>query len=243
MGRQLVQLAHLVALVESAYGLPMDTEWAYTEDGQLRLLQARPITTLHPLDPSMLSKPGEPRVLYYDWNIASEATTTSPFTHMDIAAYVELVGLSMGIKNLTLPDDPNQLVFNGATRQYVNLSHCFRLPFCTPEAIGKEMELMDAYLASIFKGDECSAARYKSARLPPDCTLRNAWSLFRKFPVGRMMSMYNKFKKDPIRSNSELQDLKTRFDERLKELKARGPSEEGLYSFCQEVAEAGEPAL
>jgi pyruvate,water dikinase len=240
---ELAQLAHLVALVETTYGLPMDTEWAYTENGQLRLLQARPITTIYPMDPDMLTKPGEPRFLYYDPNIASEATTISAFTHMDLTAYMELAAVSMGIGELSLPRGPNHLYFDGATRQYLNLSHMFRIPGCSPEGLAKEMDLVDPYLASIFRGDECSKAKYKSARLPPDCTFRNTWSLLRKIPVRRMMKQYNKFKKDPIRSNLELQDLRCQFDARLKELKARRPTDQGLRGHCNDICRAAEPVL
>ena len=33
--------------MEKHYGEPQDTEWAFDPDGDLWLLQARPITTLH----------------------------------------------------------------------------------------------------------------------------------------------------------------------------------------------------
>merc|ERR1712226_368166 len=85
---QVAEIARLVSMIETTYGKPMDIEWAYTEDDQLRLLQARPITTLLPLDPEMITSPGEPRILYFDYNIASDATTTSPFKTMDSEVYM-----------------------------------------------------------------------------------------------------------------------------------------------------------
>jgi pyruvate,water dikinase len=44
-------LAELAARVAAEYGGPQDIEWAIDVDGTLRLLQARPITTLFPADP------------------------------------------------------------------------------------------------------------------------------------------------------------------------------------------------
>lgn len=44
---RILELAALGVRVEQHYGLPMDTEWA-VEDGKVYLVQARPITTLHP---------------------------------------------------------------------------------------------------------------------------------------------------------------------------------------------------
>jgi len=46
--RQLEELADLLARVEEDYGFPQDIEWAFA-DGELWLLQSRPITTIPPL--------------------------------------------------------------------------------------------------------------------------------------------------------------------------------------------------
>jgi len=71
----------------------------------------------------MMTPPGNPRVLYYDYNIASEATTTSPFTHMDLQVYSDLFGIFLGCPDLKISEDPRMLIFNGATRQFMNMSH------------------------------------------------------------------------------------------------------------------------
>lgn len=83
---ELTGLCQIVSAAEMEYGAPVDVEWAYDQEGQLKLLQTRPITTLFPLDPAMLTAPGEPRRLYFDYHIASDATTTNPFTTMDKAS-------------------------------------------------------------------------------------------------------------------------------------------------------------
>ena len=146
---QLRQLTSLVCLVETTYGMPMDVEWAFVEaDGVLapRLLQARPITTLFALDEAMMTRPGEVRTLYFDCNVMSEATTTHPFTRMDLDFYCKtatsLCGVSFqqaetaGVK-LFSDTDPRMPLYNGQTRQYLNMSWAFSLPFVTPDYVSK----------------------------------------------------------------------------------------------------------
>jgi pyruvate,water dikinase len=90
---QIEELSALVCLIEKTYGMPMDVEWAFVKDGaensvlKARLLQARPITTLYSIDLGMMTEPGERRILYLDWNVVSEATTTTPFTTLDMDVY------------------------------------------------------------------------------------------------------------------------------------------------------------
>ena len=141
---ELAQLALLVAAVETLFNTPVDVEWAFDESGQLKLLQGRPITTLYPIDPHMLTAPGEKRALYFDFNIASDATTTAPFTHMDLTIYSELNFLTWGMEGIVLPTDPNQIYFNGNTRQYFNYSHMLRLG-ARSKQMAAYYELLDAY--------------------------------------------------------------------------------------------------
>lgn len=62
---QILQLSDEIQRIEALYGRPMDIEWAFAE-GQLYLLQARPITTYVPLPPEMQTAPGQPKRLYLD---------------------------------------------------------------------------------------------------------------------------------------------------------------------------------
>ncbi|HTZ64908.1 MAG TPA: phosphoenolpyruvate synthase [Solirubrobacteraceae bacterium] len=48
--REVMAVAELGLHVEAHYGAPQDTEWAFDGDGQLWILQSRPITTLYPVD-------------------------------------------------------------------------------------------------------------------------------------------------------------------------------------------------
>lgn len=60
---QAIALTGLVQQVEAHYQKPVDIEWAIA-DGEIFLLQARPITAFLPLPPEMLTAPGEPKRLY-----------------------------------------------------------------------------------------------------------------------------------------------------------------------------------
>ncbi|KAL7533134.1 hypothetical protein ACHAWF_004355 [Thalassiosira exigua] len=101
---------------------------AYNQNNELVLLQARPIKTLFWLDKNMMTEPGEQKILYYGYNIASEATTTTPFWHMDMTLYCRLMNISMGLgedEGVT-KYDPRMPMFNASTRQYLNLSMLFK---------------------------------------------------------------------------------------------------------------------
>jgi pyruvate,water dikinase len=62
---QIVAITSLVTKIETEYDKPMDIEWAY-EGGTLYLLQARPITGYYKIPREIITKPGEPRRLYFD---------------------------------------------------------------------------------------------------------------------------------------------------------------------------------
>lgn len=65
---QILEVANLVAHVEEERydGLPVDTEWTYDGEGNLYLLQARPVTAYVPLFEEMITKRGEEKRLYLD---------------------------------------------------------------------------------------------------------------------------------------------------------------------------------
>ena len=62
---QILTVTALTTQVEATYGKPMDIEWAY-ENGQLYLLQARPITAYYKLPEEMITQPGAQKHLYHD---------------------------------------------------------------------------------------------------------------------------------------------------------------------------------
>jgi len=167
---QLQQLTKLVCLVEDTYGMPVDIEWAFIEginntnsnELELKLLQARPITTLFTVDDKMMTNPGEKRVLYFDGNIISEATTTSPFTTLDLDIYCKFSILLTGHKSFKEAEDKNwsmysesadMLLFNSSTRQYINMSYV--LKYMSSSSLAKMTTPIDPYSASIFASNDC----------------------------------------------------------------------------------------
>jgi pyruvate,water dikinase len=242
---QLKELVYWVEVVEKAYGFPIDIEWAYTESNQLMLLQARPITTLFCLDENMMTGPGERRILYYDFNIASEATTTTPFTHMDMSLYCRMSNIMMGInEDITIfKNDPNLPMFNSETRQYMNLSFFFK--FISTEYCAREAMVMDPYLSSLFSSKDCDRKRYRSKkRWPKGCNARNLLWLMRKIPIKRWYKSGRRFKKDPEKAKNEYIKVVENDMAKLKALRQRGfKREEGLKQFTSELCSCCVPSF
>ena len=241
--QQLEQLSKLVCVVEDTYGMPMDVEWAFVDGGgdesngqdntnneqqqqvlELKLLQARPITTLYTLDKKMMTKPGEQRVLYMDGNIMSEATTTNPFTTMDLDFFCKFVVFLMGVnvdemekKNITLySESPSMPMFNSSTRQYANMSLCFK--YFSPETFAKMIEMIDPYSASIFKSTDCERTKYRTKKLPKGCGIMDAYRVMREFPLRTMRKTGKKFKKDPATAKESYVKLCDDDTKKLKKL-------------------------
>jgi pyruvate,water dikinase len=78
---QIRALAALGRRVEAHYGAPQDTEWAIDSSGKLWLTQARPITTLYPLNSRLPATPGEHAFL----NFSLAQGLTRPLTPMGLA--------------------------------------------------------------------------------------------------------------------------------------------------------------
>lgn len=68
---QALAVTELATQIEAEYGKPMDIEWAY-EEGQLYLLQARPITAYYKLPAEMMTQPGEQKNLYHDGTLTEQ---------------------------------------------------------------------------------------------------------------------------------------------------------------------------
>mmetsp|Transcript_20312 Transcript_20312/g.40544 ORF Transcript_20312/g.40544 Transcript_20312/m.40544 type:complete len:941 (+) Transcript_20312:96-2918(+) len=246
---QVEELAGLVCLVESTYQMPMDVEWAYTSDNdensslKLKLLQARPITTIHRLDDCMITEQGQPRVLYYDFNIASEATTTSPFTYMDLKLYCRMSSVLMGTPEVDYySSDPRMMLFNSSTRQYMNLSLLFK--YWGPDRFEKDSKVLDEYLSSIFASQDCDRKKYRAKSMPKEINLRSTWNIVKQFPMRRMYKYYKKFRANPERSKEEYIKIHKETMDKLKQLEKRGfNKEEGLSAFFEELMETLLPSL
>ena len=241
----LKELVRLTCIVEKEYGTPMDVEWAVTDnDSRLLLLQARPITTLFWMDDSMMTEPGEKRVLYYDFNIASEATTTTPFKHMDLSVYCMLMNILGGMSNDAnlITENPNMPMFNASTRQYCNLS--IFLKYFSPQYMSKEAMLLDPYLASLFASKDCDRKRYRMNKLPKGVNLKNFVRLCRQFPIMEYYRISKQFKKNPEKAKENYIKIVKQDMTKLDELERRGyVREEGLGSFADELLQCIMPSI
>ncbi|MGH8887267.1 MAG: PEP/pyruvate-binding domain-containing protein [Egibacteraceae bacterium] len=101
---QLWALAGLARRVEGVYGgVPQDTEFAVDGQGQLWLVQARPITTLFPLPPDAPPPQGPDLRVYFSVNVAQGVFR--PFTPMGVQAF-RLLASSVARIAGAAPRDP-----------------------------------------------------------------------------------------------------------------------------------------
>jgi pyruvate,water dikinase len=236
---QLHELAKIICCIENEYGMPMDVEWAFAASAagtmQLKLLQARPITTLCYIDEKMMTKPGEKRILYYDYNVVSDATTTTPFTAMDMDYYSWASSAMMGFPDRNIfTDDPTMPLFKGATRQWCNLS--IFLKYISTSYLANASQMADPYLASIFASKDCDQNKYRMNKLPKDVSLVNLFKLMWQIPWRKLHKVGAASKKDPEKASLEYQEIAKRDMEKFQELKTRGPNmEAGLQAYAHEL--------
>ena len=244
---KLNELVKLTCIVEENYGIPIDIEWAVTADkSRLVLLQARPITTLFWLDSNMMTQPGERRILYYDYNIASEATTTTPFTHMDLYIYCRLANVfmtgSISPKVDLFQADPTKLMFNASTRQYLNLSMAFY--FCSTGYFAKEAMLLDPYLASLFSSKDCDRKKYKAKKWPKDASLKKLVWIIHQIPIMEYYRTSKIFRRDPIKGKEMYKKMVQEDMTKLDQLKSRGYiKDEGLNCYCDDFFSCLMPSI
>ncbi len=93
---QVALVADLGRRVEQHYGEPQDTEWAFDREGALWLLQARPITTLHPGPPA-----GE--VLAHGLG-AAPGVASGPVRVVSSLTAADLSGGEVLVARMTAPD-------------------------------------------------------------------------------------------------------------------------------------------
>jgi len=119
---QITELSKIAIQIEEEYKAPMDVEWAIKDD-KIFILQARPITTWIPLPEEMLTKSGEPKLLYVDFMITRQGIEKNfSILGIDFFSYIQrpftksLMGLDAdGIKD--------GFTFYSHGRGYINLSN------------------------------------------------------------------------------------------------------------------------
>jgi pyruvate,water dikinase len=160
---KVAEITDLLTVVESVYQKPVDIEWAYI-NGDLFLLQARPITAYFPIPEALLTPPGEQKQLYGDLTLVKWGMQ-EPISVMgtDYLAMVNTKSMqaTMG-KNLS-PEAVNAMRITTEGRTYAVLSNAMKM-------MGKERQenlhqSMDALSSEIIANlDE---SEYIPTKLPP----------------------------------------------------------------------------
>jgi len=171
---QLGEIVEVLCRIEALYGHPTDIEWAYA-DGQLHVLQARPITTYVPLPPEMVTNPGERRRLYSDAGLSQGLVINEPISPLGLAwiqdmLYSSLLKILLGIEDFT---PAGGLVFAAGSRFYLNVSNLMWLGM-TPKAMAKHAASYDALIAEVLANID--PKQYRAVRRPPWVRLRLLFS-------------------------------------------------------------------
>jgi pyruvate,water dikinase len=160
---EVLTLADLVHRVEDQFGKPMDVEWAFS-NGNLYLLQARPITAYFPLPERMLTPPGAQKLLYGDVTLLKwgmhEPLSVLGTDFLDMAN-VATLRMTMG-KNIS-PEVTNLTRFAVEGRTYATVSHTIKLQGKERvTALFREMDGLSAEIIASIDEDE-----YVPEALPP----------------------------------------------------------------------------
>jgi pyruvate,water dikinase len=188
---EVVAAAELGRALERRFRLPLDLELAWSADGELHLLQARPITTLHELGPA-----AGHRLLWDNWNIVeSYSGVTSPMTFSFIRRAYTIVYRNfadvMGIPARVV--DEHSAVFANMLgyirgRVYYNLRNWYRVVQLFPgyERNRQFMESMMGVKESALFEDEPSPSPLPARAAPRTGRLalarqlaRTAWRFVR----------------------------------------------------------------
>lgn len=157
---QVLDLASLVASIETQQNKPVDIEWAIGDE-KIYLLQVRPITTYLPLADEMLTPPGSPKYLYADSTLIEQGVE-KPLSVLgiDLVRYIlKVMGASLGgdiagVEGIT---------FTAGGRYYMNLSHSLKMMgrngALAPGSVG------DASVMAIL--DSIDLGPYLPEKLPP----------------------------------------------------------------------------
>ena len=124
---QIVAVTSLVTRIEIEYNKPIDIEWAY-EGGTLYLLQARPITTYYKIPQDLITKPGEPRKLYFDV-LRTEQGLVENISPLGVGIWDLMAFGSMKEEDVKkIMNMENGMYCAAGGRVYINLSSVFKLP-------------------------------------------------------------------------------------------------------------------
>lgn len=161
---QLASLTSLVSRVEAYYGHPVDVEWAFA-DGELYVLQARPITTFVPLPAELQTEPGAKRILYMDGALTDGLTMSGAISPMTLDAFEVIIrGMFSYMGGTSLEEiDLHTLGYSlRGSRIYVNISNYLHL--LKGDKLVQQMESTNALMAEIFRSVDLDV--YRMAKPP-----------------------------------------------------------------------------
>ncbi|MBK5109533.1 MAG: hypothetical protein JJE12_15470, partial [Anaerolineales bacterium] len=124
---QVLEITSLITRIELDYDKPIDIEWAY-ENGQLFLLQARPITGYLKLPPRMITKPGEKKRLYQDALLTEQGLveSLSPLGEGGYNLMAEAMATVVGGDKL-IAEYEEGLAYSAAGRIYTDVGRMAKL--------------------------------------------------------------------------------------------------------------------
>ncbi len=171
---QLGELTDLMCRIEDLSGKPTDIEWAYA-GGQLKVLQARPITTYVPLPPEMLTKPGDRRRLYADAALSKGMTINAPLSPMELDWGKDYLSSFLEeFFGIDVTPEKGPFFFAGG-RMYMDLSSVMWV--ASPKKLAKGSAPNDVLMGEILANiDE---KRYRAATRPTWIRLGILWSISR----------------------------------------------------------------
>jgi rifampicin phosphotransferase len=113
---QILMVTELVVSCENFYKTPIDIEWAIS-DGELYLLQARPITGYFKIFDEMITEPEETKYLYLDLIVLTQGFSSS-LSVLGLDLWKQLMERLM-----SFPDGEGGILVNIHGRQYLNVSN------------------------------------------------------------------------------------------------------------------------
>ncbi len=158
------EIARLAQRVESLTAAPVDIEWAYTSEGTLWLLQARPVTTYFPLPEELRTAAGAPRRLYMDSTLLEEGLQ-EPLSVLG-ARWME-DGIVAMIHQMTGREVPTRasdgLVLTVGGRWYANVSN---LLWLGTERLARSLETLDVHAAQVMRNVDAQYYRRAATTKP-----------------------------------------------------------------------------
>jgi pyruvate,water dikinase len=211
------ELVRLGRRVAELFGAPQDIEWARA-DGELCLLQSRPITTLYPLPEGM---PAEPlRVLFSLATVQGVLDPISPLGRDVIGGAIIGLGALVG-KPLTL--DTQTLVWEAGERLWIDFTGLVR------NRVGRRL-LMAAFPTVDAATSQALARLIEQGRFPAPnpLRLRTILSLLRV-----VLLIAYRMLRTVLRPKVERERLLDRFDAMIDDYERRFA---GTSSFAERVA-------